>query len=237
MNNSYTKQLIARYNQPDHAGSQQAAQIINNESDPVKAWQELVVQGVLSSNGRRRFSESSEGSDYWPSDRPPESSTPLTKQSVLAFAADISGKLKAEDCAMEFARRLEPWGAVCDSQIVWYFTDNTYEVTYFKKPYNSAWDSVALSIPKIGVEIDSLMPTEDSLPILVRRALVAWEGWELAVQHDLPLQEPKWIDLQQWPRFADLPNPFEPLLELWCTGYRIISAFTSDDPTIRLYTK
>lgn len=237
MNNPYNEKVAACYNQPRRVDFPRVSQIIDGEFDPVRAWQKLIEAGLIPNDGHRRFVEPSDGDELWPSDRLPESNTPTSFQGVLTFASDFGGRSKAEEHAWEFAKRLEPWGAICDGQVVWYFTNAAYEVTYFKKPYNSARDSVSLSLPKIGIEMETLMTSEESLPNLVRRALAAWEGWELAVQHDLALEEPKWIDLRKWPRFSDLPNPFEPLLELWCTGYRIVSAFDNDDPTIRLYTK
>ena len=143
-------------------------QIVRNISgilDPGCAWRTLIESGLIPCDRDRRFAEPVDGDELWPSERPPESHSPSSIHAILTFASDISGKQRAEDLATEFAQRLEPWGAVCDNRVVWYFTNTDYEVTYFKKPYNSARDSVTLSLQKSGFETDSLIPSEESLRI------------------------------------------------------------------------
>jgi hypothetical protein len=76
--------------------------------------------------------------------------------------------------------------------------------------------------------------SEYQLPYPVRFTLACWQAWELAVNRHLELTEPQWPDLRRWKYFSDLANPFEPLLDLWCTGYRMIASFTEVDPGIRL---
>ena len=77
---------------------------------------------------------------------------------------------------------------------------------------------------------------ELNLPYLVRHAIGAWNGWNIAVESGLEITAPRWpFDVAMGRRFSDLPNPFEPLLFLWGTGYQLVCPFTERDPTIRLY--
>jgi hypothetical protein len=58
----------------------------------------------------------------------------------------------------------------------------------------------------------------------------------VAVREDLPISSPRWpLDGRQWMHFRQLQNPFETLLDLWCTGYLLFSEFTDKDPVARLY--
>jgi hypothetical protein len=124
---------------------------------------------------------------------------------------------------------------------VWYFTEDTLDyVVYLGLAYDSARDSVSLSLDSQGVPTDTLELDKDHvpLPLLVRAALGAWNGWEIGTARNLKITDPRWpIDLSKWQRFAQLANPFEPLLDLWRTGYQIVCPFSDEDSTIRLYAR
>lgn len=238
---TYLQRLTSCYNKPVRQQLDKAFDVVDGAADPLEAWSRVIRSGLLTNNFAdtkdRRYAEADEGKQLWPTDRPEEKSQPGSMEAVLAVAADPNGMSRAEQHARELARRLEPWGAACDGQVIWYFTDNLYEVSCLGHPYESAQNSVFLTLEKQGIDPHLFEPSknESPLPILLRSALGAWEGWRVAVDHGFELSEPGWIDLSQWKGFSDLENPFEPLLDLWCTGYRMVCPFEKNDPKIRLY--
>jgi len=109
---------------------------------------------------------------------------PSSLRAVLTVAADLTGTLQAEACARELAKRLVPWSAVCNDQVVWHFIDRPLNyVVYLGLAYNSAHDSTPWTLDEYGIDTKALEPTKDQmpLPILVRSALAAWSGWRLGV--------------------------------------------------------
>lgn len=241
--NEYINCLEATYNNPPRPHLGEIRTKIRLDESPLNIWNELLRNGYIPSefvsSTLRHFGVSSDRDDIWPDDRPEEHPEPLNMAGVLTVASDPQGMLAAESHAREFARRLAPWTAVCDNRIVWYFTTVEYDPYYLGLAYDSARDTVHLSLCQHGIKESTYHPNTESrgLPSLVQRALAAWNGWQLAVQRNFEILEPKWpLDLTKWKRFSELENPFEPLLDLWCTGYRIVSNFESD-LTIRLYAK
>lgn len=239
----YIDRLNARYNQPLRPHLVNILQHISTTGSPSDMWESLFHKGLLPSDfctsGTRRFGASTDVHEVWPDDRPQEVLKPTTIAGVLAVAADPDGMLMAESYARDFVYRLAPWSAVCNDCIVWYFTVIEHDPPYLGLSYDSARDTVNWTLCQHGIDEHSYNAdvSQSKLPSLVQRALSAWNGWQIAVERNLEILEPKWpLDLTKWRRFSDLENPFQPLLDLWCTGYRIISNFESD-PTIRLYAK
>lgn len=245
----YILRLVERYNNPPRPHLPSAVDAARGINDPGRAWQHILQSGLLpeslAQDHRRRYGESAEGQLVWPKDRPAEHPQPTSIGAILTIAADPSGFLEAEKQAHELARRLAPWTAVCNGEVVWYFTDNPYrqhphEVVYLGLAFHSAADTVDWTLSNQGIEPKVAENHGEivALPLLVQQTVAAWEGWKVAVSRNMAIREPRWpLDLSKWPRFADLENPFEPLLNLWCTGYRLVCDFDKNDPTIRLYAK
>lgn len=242
----FVRQLAAQFNKPSRPQLSSALRIMKGITDPIRVWAAILQSGLLPEafmqDRRRRYGESSEGELVMPNARPGEHSHPTTMAAVMTVAADPAGLLKAEQWARELARRLAPWKAVCNDEVVWYFTDNPYrdyphEAVYLGHAFHSAIDTVDWTLSRHGGKLNN---TEDGgvagLPFLLQHTLAAWEGWNCAVSRNMVILEPHWpLDLTRWQRFSDLENPFEPLLNIWCTGYRLVCHFDSTDPTIRLY--
>lgn len=244
-----SEQLRERFNNPLRRQLADAMSAIDLDEDPKTAWEKLKSIGLLSqqfySDHRRRFGQHDPGQQIFPKDRPQEHLEPTSIVSVLTVGADPSGIQNAESYAREFARRLKPFTAVCNDEVVWYFTDNPYhqypyETGFLGKSYNAIRDTVDWSLSEAGIEIEAFELGEPSerLPLLILRAIAAWEGWRIADSRKIEVSRVRWpVDASNFKEFGDKDNPFEPLLNLWLTGYRIASNFEESDPTIRLYAK
>lgn len=238
----YIHFLVKRYNQPDRSLYPLVSQLVKSGASPLDVWKSLEASKLLPAEfirSERRFY--TEGASVKSSDRPHEGALPSTIQAILTVASDLGGIGAAESYARELARSLSPWSAICNDQVVWHFMEREIDsVVFLSLAYNSARDTVNWTLDEYGIDMDSLEPSKDvcPLPLVVRNCLAAWQGWEVAVQKQMVIQQPKWpLDLAKWHSFSQLANPFASLLKLWCTGYLIYSDFNEADSTIRLYTQ
>jgi len=205
-------------------------------------WDDLAQRAILpeelAKDERRRFVCETANNPIWPKSRPPELLRPNDFRAVLALASDSTGVLAAERAARELVRRLQPWGPVCNDRIVWYFTSNSFDPVYFGRSIQFAADSVLWTFWEHRIDIDSMFPEikETNLPLIVQRIVQAYEGWFIASERHLSRFQPEWIEVIKWRNFSDLPNPFEPLIEIWTRGYRLFPEFSQQDPYIRLYS-
>ena len=151
------------------------------------------------------------------------------------------GMLAAEESARDLAARLLPWKAVCNNKVVWYFTNNPYECAYFGAPIEFASDTVRGAMADffdVTHFLDYLPELRNSpLPPGVLSHFASYETWFLVSDLRLPMNDPGSFDFSAWESFANLRNPFEPLMDIWLRGYRIVPEFTDKDPFIRLYTR
>jgi len=232
-------ELIRRYGRPPRKNAR-ADVDLHELSDSKEAWEKLCKESIVCGNAfydsRRKFASRIVSSK---NARPDELSHPSTMDSVAFFASDPEGILEAEAQAREFARRLMPWHAVCDDNVVWYQITHPLEyLAYLGLPFNSACDTVNWTLEEYGIATESLVTAGnlDTLPRFARDVLEVYEGWCIALEKDSEILEPKWpLDVSKYKKFSFLQNPFEPLLELWLTGYLLASPFDLEDTTIRLY--
>lgn len=241
--------LQSKFDRPERPKLRDVQSIVTSSASPNDAWIRLHNSGsiapVLCDDDRRRFAQHTEGQRLFPSDRPIESAIPSSLIAVATVASDPEGILKAEDYARGFANRLIPMGSICNDEVVWYFTENPYkrfpfETTTFGRPFQSALYTLEWSLESHGIVLEEFESgnVSERFPQLVDCVVAAWEGWRVAASRRLTItnsMEP--FDRSRWQHFSDLPNPFEPLLELWRTGYRIVCPFSREDSTIRLYAK
>ncbi len=250
--NEMTDTIRQRFNNPDSPNLSKVLKIVNLEDSPHVAWNNLTESGILPDgfihDNRRKFGDHEEGKLIYPDDRPLEHSKPPSLVSVVTTASDPSGILQAEGFARELAQRLVPFKGASNDEIVWYFTkkpyrNHPYETTFMGMSLESPRMSLELTLRNLGIELKSFWPKEGCtphLPLFVCECIAAWEGWRIAIDRDIEENQGSalWpFDETGWRRYALLENPFEPLLNLWSTGYRICCDFKEDDPTIRLYAK
>ncbi len=240
--------LVARFNNPLR---RKIPAFVARNLDQYKSlnlWNELRQIGLIPEpflkNENRRFGYSNEMSEIWPSSRLPELLVPNLPADILAVASDPIGMLAAEDSAREFAVRLLPWKAVCNFKVVWYFDKNIDRFWgRFGAPVLFACDSVLWSTyDYFGVEhFLDYMPELDQkkIPLSphVLTCFAAFETWFIASDLRIPIEYPQSIDFSAYNSLADLNNPFEPLMDIWMRGYRIVPVFTDEDPVIRLYAR
>lgn len=237
-----------RFDRPLRPKLQEVLTVIRASDDPELACQKVVESGIvgpdLFSSSHRRFGPHEPGICIQPSDRPSPAVRPTSLAMVIAIAADEDGILHAESAACEFAKRLAPFQAIFSGGVVWYLTENAFrksypfETTGLGQSFFAIGMTLTLCLDSAGIDIKDYrigMPSE-RMPLLVHRALAAWEGWRVAQRLDLSVTEDVWpVDRYQFTRFRELPNPFAPLLELWLTGYRISADFNDKYPAVHLY--
>lgn len=74
------------------------------------------------------------------------------------------------------------------------------------------------------------------LPPLARACLGGYASWLRAVEHGLEVPSSHWPpDAVKFRPFADIENPFEPMLALWSTGYHLEASFWSTETVLRFY--
>ncbi len=236
--------LVERYNHPKRLRIPHTAELLRGTAVE-KGWELLVARGSLPrdfvADKRRAYAESIEGKAIHLSDRPPMFPHPPSVRALLTITSDVEGILTAEKHARELAKRLTPWKGVSNDTVVWYFLDRPLDyVPYLGPSYDFARDTVNVTLEEHSINTDHLEPSQEQvpLPLLVRRGIAAWKGWETAVRLNLEISGPRWpFDHGGSRRFSELENPFEPILDLWCTGYLIYSSCEESDPTIRLYAQ
>jgi hypothetical protein len=239
----YLAVLPSRYGRPQGIGGGGPRGHLNNDTGAAEEWAEMVrsgaVPGPFATAAHRRYADAAADLYLAASARPPELTFPSPALFARAVAADLPGVLAAEAHAKELAQRLRPWGAVFDGIVVWYITTRPLDyVAYLAPSYESARDTLDDSLEDAGVRFDEIFRAYRAarLPYAVRKCLAANHGWHVAVREDLPISSPRWpLDGRQWMHFRQLQNPFETLLDLWCTGYLLFSEFTDKDPVARLY--
>ncbi len=212
-------------------------------SNPLQAWEKVKSANLLSetffADHRRMFAQDVPGELLKIQDRRSIMSRPSSVRAVIAIASDLTAVLAAEAHARELARRLVPWTGVCDDKVVWHFSERPLDFwVYLGIPYDGAIDTVNWTLDEYGVESKGFIPEKRAVPLpnLVRRTLGAWRGWNYGVEQNFEILEPRWpLDFTKWRFFSDLTNPFDPMLDLWRTGYHLISSFQPDDPMIHLY--
>jgi hypothetical protein len=142
---------------------------------------------------------------------------PWSVETAVAFAADPAGVLRAEALAREVVARLAPWGVPQPARVVWRVgAPRDATPAALAPPMDAAWRAWS-AVPRAArlarVPQGSL---PDGVWGLVDSQFVAAQQWAAcaAVDGGTVLRgEPV--------RFADLPDPFAPLVALWETGYAL----------------
>lgn len=165
---------------------------------------------------------------------------PPTVIAACSLACDIPGVTTAERVAREAVRRLAAWGAPQPSRVCWRIVDPEDWET---QPGDFRHMPAAMAVG------DAYVPTPTTERTIMRarlydfgtpawRAAFTWECaalWRLVSKGNRVIAAstslaPDSIAASGYPgipselrakRFADVPNPFEPLLSLWAAGYAL----------------
>jgi hypothetical protein len=148
---------------------------------------------------------------------------------VLALGDSVDAVREAETMARETARRVVAWGSPPAEDIVW-------RVAFPEAHAEGAftWGIPAGISLTIGYLLDMLLGRTDwpaDVHPLIREDTHQHARWEAAAQRDLkipdaityhtgkqgPVKPPSLVGAS----FADLPNPYTPLLRVWSAGFAI----------------
>jgi hypothetical protein len=82
-----------------------------------------------------------------------------------------------------------------------------------------------------GLTREVLAPADARLPYVADRVPRMHRAWQIAVERNLEVLPATWPPpTVRGRRFAELPDPFQPILEIWSLGYLI----DADDDRARL---
>lgn len=223
-------QLATRVLRPDATDEVRVRQAIGDLREPRLAWQALASKGLLPAGWgeaeHRRFHDA--GMQV--------SSFPPTVQALLTLASDRAGVAQAELLALEYYRRLEPWGGARVTRIGWQVLPRCDVLEQFLGPtalsaVDEAFRRLApKSLPakrkraRKQSEVKTLMGARNT-DAMVCRALTLDARWRAAVTSDETVPE---FAPGEYPAavhgvpFRSLENPFEPIIELFQLGYVLV---------------
>lgn len=169
-------------------------------------------------------------------------SYPADLHQALLLASDVEGILTAEALAWEVAERLQAWGSTRPQKILWWSTQEHREraLTRLRLPLQAPWLGVFGALRALGVipfsEEQQRANSErkatirnaakdqpaEALTALIKDVNLDF-AWRYAAGQGYVVPQPK--TSAQWPvgrAFSELPNPIEPLLEIWRLGYVLV---------------
>ncbi|MCP3137349.1 hypothetical protein [Pyxidicoccus xibeiensis] len=228
-----------------HLASARAA--VAGIRDSGAAWRELAARGTIPQdfidNDRRRFVMTAEFVQAaLARGAPPvleDDRTPPTLRMALTLAADPTGVLAAESATEVLYSRLKPWGARDVTRFRWLGVED-FELRDVSVgvAFNAVLDAVAVSLEEHGVDWDTLLPQPaPAVPYPYLKSIKGYLGWRLAVREGLEVSGASWpLSTVRNRPFAELSNPFEPLLALWATGY-VLLAENEEEGIVKLIAR
>lgn len=161
---------------------------------------------------------------------------PSTVDSVVTFGSDIDGMRAAEKALRHAVEALMPWGAVAARRVEWYCLSHRRPLlSHLGFPHECALDSLEYVLEG-GVDWATLAEPEQGIPPLVLQHLRGARGWAIAAREKLEVPKacgaPRSIIGQS---FAELSDPFTPLLDFWLSGYHLVTLPSADDPIARIH--
>jgi hypothetical protein len=161
---------------------------------------------------------------------------PPTADSLLArwFRPTLGpdGVAAAERHAREMFARFEKWGASAAPKIEWQSVATAPRPpATFGAAFELASDAALEAVEQEGLTRETLAPDDQRLPYFVDRVLRMSAAWQLAVKRDLEVLPATWPpSAVRGHKFSELPDPFEPILQIWQLGYLI----EADDESAKL---
>jgi len=127
----------------------------------------------------------------------------------------------AERQARAFFERLGPWGASSTPTIEWKsVAAPPPEPATFGGPFELTSAAVLEALEQEGMTREQVAPVDKRLDYIVDRLLRLDHGWRIAAERHLEVLPATWPPSTVRGRdFAELLNPFEPILQIWQLGY------------------
>lgn len=148
---------------------------------------------------------------------------PATLRECVAIASDCAGASAAETLVHEVLARLAPWGVGRATRVTWRVVDaarwRTERQSYWGEPLRAALaealESGGYKLPLgYGPTDPPMQPSWWSLAAAESELARLWES----LRADRVLVPKATREGGAWD-FAALPNPYEPLLAIWSTGF------------------
>lgn len=225
-------ELAARALRPARANLARIDAALDGVASADEAWEVLAARGLIPlawarhpARLLRRF-------------RDPH--VPPTVSAARLLAADVPGIERAEVLAREVVARLAPWGVALPDSVRWKFLESDpAEARGHRMPLRAAAVAAHTALDRVdrraaealrarGLAVPDLLDGDRMVLRLVLDDFIASRVWRAAasrggvvpsVRHRRPeLVAPR--ELFGTP-FGELPDPFEPALELWRTGYML----------------
>jgi hypothetical protein len=164
--------------------------------------------------------------------------TTPTADSILAHwfrpTSGAKGIADAESAARELFVRLAPWMAGVSPQIEWKRVESPPRPpATFGAGFELASSALLYALEQEGITREALAPEDRRLDYVIDRVIRLDTGWRMAVERHLEVLPATWPpSTVRGKRFAELANPFEPILQIWDGGYLL----EADDETARLFS-
>lgn len=148
---------------------------------------------------------------------------PPTVRACVALAADCASAVAAETLVHEVLERLEPWGVRKVRRVSWRVVDasrwRTVRQSYWSESLRatiaSVLGSMSFSLPNgYGPTDPTPRPSWWSLAAAESALSRLWDELSMA-----SVVRPDGLDPALLRDFRRLPNPYEPLLAIWSTGF------------------
>jgi hypothetical protein len=208
---------------PNRAVRDEALAAVRGSQSPRSAWAALASAGVIPNdwveNEQRRFIDL-DGSEH---------AEPTTLSACVALATDVKGILEAEELARKFITRLRPWGTIDSTRLSWKVWPEPSVLRIVRgeayvKASTLASDVARGHAPKKKKEGYGLLGRR-FIEASVQGAQRDAELWRQAQDRDDVVPNTSSYTNAPDPLagtpIRSLPNPFEPAVELYRTGYAI----------------
>jgi hypothetical protein len=191
-----------------------------------RAYRTHIEQGIVRAEpppyvnlwrvGRRDVKKTEKGEDL-------AFACPATVRACVALAADCESAVAVETLVHEVLERLEPWGVQKVRRVSWRVVDasrwRTVRQSYWSESLRatiaSVLGSLSFSLPNGYGPTDPIpRPSWWSLAAAESALSRLWDELSIAA-----VMRPDGLDPALLRDFRRLPNPYEPLLSIWSTGF------------------
>lgn len=161
----------------------------------------------------------------WPASAPGShaaDAVPLSIRDAITFAADPEGMLTAEQLAREFSARLRPLGERAPQRVLWRvvpYPELSASRTRTLAPFASLGRALRMDLGALG-DPRRFAGIRDTAALYDLSVAARWQALRVS-SATISEELARYAGLDPQTKFAELANPFEPLLGVWATGYAV----------------